>query len=281
MGAEEKETDVASALPPTLPVAQEALETLCHAMAVERLVIFLDYDGTLTPIVPRPEDAHLPPEMRTALASLAHRCPVAIVSGRDLVDVQARVNLPALYYAGSHGFEISGPAGLHDIYEPAHAFLDALDDAESMLQLNLSACTGVQLERKHFTMAIHYRHVPEAQVDTVLEIVAAVQQAFPTLRQTGGKKVVELRPALEWDKGTALFWLLDVMGMVRDTVVPVYIGDDVTDEDAFVAIRQQGVGILVADEPRQTAARYYLPHTRAVHAFLTTLATMEPRSAQP
>ncbi len=280
MGALEKDTDVVGAVQPALPSAQIALDTLCHAMARGRLVIFLDYDGTLTPIVPRPEDAHLPPDMHTALADLARRCPVAIVSGRDLKDVQTRVDLTSLYYAGSHGFEIAGPEGLHDIYEPARAFLDALDDAESMLQIRLSDCAGVQLERKHFTIAIHYRHVQETKVSTVLDMVSSVQQAFPTLRQTGGKKVLELRPQLEWDKGTALYWLLDVMGMKRDTVLPVYIGDDVTDEDAFSAIQQQGVGILVADEPRQTAARYQLPNTQAVHDFLTMLATMEPEDPQ-
>ncbi len=264
----------------SLPSAQEALGTLSQAMAGKRLVIFLDYDGTLTPIVPRPEDAHLPADMRTALAALAHCCPVAIVSGRDLMDVQARVDLPSLYYAGSHGFEIAGPEGLHDFYAPAHTFLATLDEAESLLQLRLSDCAGVQLERKHFTIAIHYRHVPEADVSTVLDIVSTVQELCPTLRHTGGKKVVELRPLLDWDKGTTLFWLLEVMGMERDTTLPVYIGDDVTDEDAFVAIRQHGVGILVADEPRQTAARYHLPHTQAVHDFLTTLATMDPKDAQ-
>lgn len=280
MGEQEKDVDIVSTVQPSLPSAQEALDTLRHAMAGKRLVIFLDYDGTLTPIVPRPEDAHLPPDMRTALAGLAHRCPVAIVSGRDLVDVQARVDLTSLYYAGSHGFEIAGPEGLHDIYEPARAFLDVLDGAESMLQIKLSECAGVQLERKHFTIAIHYRHVYEAKVSTVLDIVSTVQQAFPTLRQTGGKKVVELRPRLDWDKGTALFWLLDVMGMERDTVLPVYIGDDVTDEDAFAAIRQQGVGILVADEPRQTAAHYQLPNPQEVHDFLTMLGTTDQEDAQ-
>ncbi len=258
-----------------LPSAFSQLDAI-RAMRTDRsLVIFLDYDGTLTPIVPRPEDAVLSNSMRAGLVNLAQRYHVAIVSGRGLKDVREKVALETLYYAGSHGFEIAGPGGLHAVYQPAQAFLADLDLAEQALRDQFLSVSGTQVERKQFAIAVHYRHTAEVEVPTILEGLAAVQHRYPRLQRTGGKKVFELRPDLEWNKGTALFWLLDSMGVERANVFPIYIGDDVTDEDAFLALQQEGLGILVADTPRPTAAQYQLAHTDAVGQFLRALADME------
>ncbi len=261
-------------VPAPLPSALDHLEAIRQTSAHKQLVIFLDYDGTLTPIVPRPEDANLAETMRAVLGDLARTQTVAIVTGRDLQDVQRRVALDTIYYAGSHGFEIAGPNGLHDIYAPVHDFLSALDAAETALCERLHGIPGAQVERKHFAIAIHYRRVSASATSSIHTAVEAVQQAHPSLRQTGGKKVFELRPTLDWHKGTALFWLLDAMGLARDAVLLVYIGDDVTDEDAFAALPREGIGILVAEQPRQTAARYQLASTEQVGTFLMALTKM-------
>jgi len=262
-----------------LPDASGCLDDMIRMAGRRPIVVFLDYDGTLTPIVSRPEDANLSMSMRTVLEKLAERCMVAVVSGRDLADVRERVHLDPLYYAGSHGFEIAGPNGFHEVYGPARTFLAALDQAERALHERLEPLPGVQVERKHFAIAVHVRRARDEDVPTVVAAVNAVHQQHTGLRQTEGKKVFELRPDLDWNKGTALFWLLDTMGLERDAVLPLYIGDDVTDEDAFVALRDTGVGIVVTEgAPRPTAARYALANTESVRTFLTSLTATRTRS---
>src|SRR5690606_15157717 len=99
--------------PRALPSALEHLDEIAQWWSDRPLAVFLDYDGTLTPIVPHPADAFLTPEMRRMIAALAERFPVAVISGRDRPDVAARVGLGTLYYAGSHGLDIAGPSVSH------------------------------------------------------------------------------------------------------------------------------------------------------------------------
>ena len=255
-----------------LPSALTQLDAIRAASAGRSRVIFLDYDGTLTPIVSRPEDAVLTGQMRSVLVELVQRGPVAIVSGRGLQDVRAKVDLEALYYAGSHGFEIAGPGGLHEIYQPAEVFLADLDQAELALRRNITTRRGTQVERKPFSIAVHYRHVDDENIPSILAAVEAVQGDYPKLRRTGGKCVVELRPDLAWHKGTVLFWLIERMGLTRADMFPIYLGDDVTDEDAFVALKQDGIGILVSETPCETAAQYCLANPDEVYDFLMALS---------
>jgi trehalose-phosphatase len=266
----------------SLPGALEHVEDLVSAAGQKRLVIFLDYDGTLTPIVARAEDAHLSSSMRATLIELARTFPVAIVSGRDVEDVRRHVALQHLYYAGSHGFEITGPHGFHRVHEAAETFLGDLDQAEVALRQQLDRIAGAWVERKRFAIAVHFRQVSQGHEEAVAAMVTEVQQAHPRLRQTGGKKVFELRPSLDWHKGKALFWLLDVMELAPEAVWPLYIGDDVTDEDAFRVLRHIGVGIVVIeDSDHATAARYALADTQAVRTFLQTLISRAARGRQP
>lgn len=233
--------------------------------------LFLDYDGTLTPIVERPEDAELSPQMRAALRRLAGRCPLAVVSGRDLDDVRERVGLDDIWYAGSHGFDLTGPGGRREAYPGGEALRPALAGAEDLLRRRLAGIDGCRVEHKRYGVAVHYRQVAAGDVPRVRETVEAVAAAYPGLRRTGGKKVLELRPDVDWDKGRALGWLIDALGLSPEVPL-VYIGDDETDEDAFRALGPDGTGILVAERPRETAARYRLPDPEAVRALLETLA---------
>src|SRR5690606_18525987 len=138
--------------------------------------------------------------MRARIRDLAALCPVAIVSGRDRADVARLVGLDSLIYAGSHGFDISGPDGLRKEHERAAAFLPALDRAERQLQLAVGDVAGALVERKRFAIAVHYRLVAAESVDRVEEAVDAALKANPELRKTYGKKVFELRPRIDWDK---------------------------------------------------------------------------------
>jgi trehalose-phosphatase len=243
-------------------------ELLLREAAGRRLALFLDYDGTLTPIVERPEDAVLAAPMREALRRVAQRCAVAIVSGRDLEDVRARVGIEGLSYAGCHGFEIAGPRGSR-VHAAAAAAAPQLGAAADMVAHDTRGLPGVQLERKRFTLAVHYRRARESDVHAVREAVARAQARHPALRVTEGKKVLELQPDVDWDKGRAVLWLIDTLQL--QGALPVYIGDDVTDEDAFRALAGRGVGIAVQEAPRPTAARYVLPDPDAVRELLSAL----------
>jgi trehalose 6-phosphate phosphatase len=244
-----------------------AIETWCEGCSV---AVFLDYDGTLTPIVARPGDAHLSEDMRAMVRALAERAPVAIISGRDREDVEARVRVDGVFYAGSHGLDIRGPGHQKTLPE-ARAVVEDVDAAERGLGVELGNVPGVVLERKPFSLAVHYRMV-ERDADVAL-VAAAVERwaAQSRLRKRAGKKVLELEPAVPWDKGRAVRWLMEVLGLdARETRV-LYIGDDETDEDVFAVLGRQGLGIRVGEAVAATLADYRLRDPGEVQAFLAWL----------
>ncbi|MGE5488099.1 MAG: trehalose-phosphatase [bacterium] len=259
-----------------LPSAFGQLARINTLASRQKLVVFLDYDGTLTPIVARPEDAVLSAEMREAVRGLASRCTVAVISGRDLSDVRALVGLDELFYAGSHGFEIAGPPGWGPHHEIGAEFLPVLAELERELSAALSAAPGAQLQRKRYSIAAHYRNVQRpGDEELVRRAVAAAIEHRPNLRISAGKKVLEIQPAIDWNKGKAVLWLLEAMNLDPCSTLPLYIGDDTTDEDAFRAVRERGVAILVREEPRLTLANYALEDTGEVRRFIEALARAE------
>ena len=216
--------------------------------------VFFDYDGTLTPIVERPEQAILPSLTRARLRRLSDRCPVTIVTGRDVKVVREFVQLEQLGYAGCHGLDIEGPVGSGLRYEAAVGLLPVLEEAESDLRYRLAGITGAIVERKRYGISTHYRLVDPEESVRVDMAVREVSRAHPELRREGGKKVFELRPDVAWDKGAAVVWMLKKLS--RPTASATYIGDDETDEHAFNVLAASGVPIVVAHDDRQTAARY-------------------------
>ena len=255
-----------------IPSALENIHQI--ARRHDRLAVFLDYDGTLTPIVSRPEDAWLADSMRQTLRSLAARVPVAILSGRDLDDVRGRVLVDGIVYAGSHGFDIAGAGGLRR--ELGAAYLPVLDAAEAELREALDDIPGAQLERKHFSVAAHYRNVNENDAVRVALAVDAVAARHRELRRMDGKKVYELLPDIDWNKGKAALWLLETLQLERGNALPIFIGDDRTDEDAFCALEKRGIGILVSEQSPETAASYWLKNPDEVERFLRELIARSP-----
>lgn len=250
-----------------LPNAIERIPEIVGSARDRRLAVFLDYDGTLTPIVDRPQDAVLSRSMRDAVARLAQVCIVGIISGRDLDDVRERVGLPDLYYAGSHGFDIRGPGVERQLGSEAKP---ALDRAAAALRERLKDVDGAIIETKRFSLAVHYRLVAAEQVQLVSDAADAALE--PELKRFDGKKVIEIQPKMDWHKGKALMTLLETLKLDETSAMPLYIGDDTTDENAFRAIRDFGVGIVVRDELYETAASYALPDTQQVEQFLADLA---------
>ena len=237
-----------------------------------RPAVFLDYDGTLTPIVARPELAVLSDEVRNVLEELASRVPVVIVSGRDRADVAGLVRIEDLVYAGSHGFDITGPQGLQMEAEKAGAFLPAIEAAGEELDKRLASVPGSQVERKRFAISVHYRNVAEEHVAQVERIVDEVLPAHEGLEKRGGKMVFELRPTIDWDKGKAVRWLLGALRLDGPEILPIYVGDDLTDEDAFRELTGDGVGIVVGRPDRPTFAQFGLEDIGEVEQFLRQLS---------
>lgn len=240
--------------------------------------VFLDYDGTLTPIVDRPDQAVLSEEMKGTLRELADAWPTTVVSGRGREDVTALVGLRGINYAGSHGFDIAGP----DIGGPQLQVRPDLEPvvagAAEELRRRTARTPGVLVEDKKFAVAVHYRLVDPSRIPEVEAAVDGVLCGRRELKKAGGKMVFELRPAMDWDKGKAVLWLLEALGLDRPDVLPLYLGDDETDEDAFGALEERGLGIVVTEIPRPTVARYSLQDVEEVRELLRRLAAVATES---
>lgn len=262
-----------------LPSALDAIQEFTRGAKGKRLAVFLDYDGTLSPIVDRPELAIMSEEMRATVKALADHSTVAIISGRDRRDVEQLVNLDSLFYAGSHGFDIAGPHDWHVQHEPGAQYLPLIDRAEKALREALSGVKGAIVERKKYSVAVHYRLVADDGVKTVQDAVHAVLSHQSELRKMEGKKIYELQPRIDWDKGKAVLWLLEALDLHKTAVLPLYLGDDITDEDAFKALMNVGVGIVVGDDARRTIAHYALKNPDEVQNFLQRLiASLQSKS---
>jgi len=257
------------------PSAIGAWAALHHEIEGRRPVLFLDYDGTLTPIVSRPELAVLSDERRALLKRVAARIPTAIISGRGRRDVKDLVGIPELAYAGSHGFDILGPDGTSVDHAVADWIEPLISRTAAELKPKLESIDGVVIEEKGFSLAVHYRLADETLVPKVEAAVDAAVSMDGRLKKASGKRVFELRPDVDWDKGKALLFLLEALDLDRSDVVPIYIGDDVTDEDAFGVLEGWGVGILVSEVPRTTKAAYWMQAPWEVYAFLGRLIDRE------
>lgn len=240
--------------------------------------VFLDYDGVLTPIVDRPEDAVMSDDMRTTVRSLATRCPVCIITGRDRAVAQQLMGVDDLVVAGSHGFDIWTPRQGSITDDRVAGYLDLITEVTDRLRDDVGSIPGVRIEPKRASVAVHYRLAAPQDRDRVAKSVQKLLAEHPDeVALTPGKMVYEIKPNVDWDKGKAVLHLIDVLGL-GDDVMPLYLGDDITDEDAFGALRDRGIGIFVgrADDPevsdRETAAQFVLESVDEVQRFLTGLA---------
>ncbi|MBV8180767.1 MAG: trehalose-phosphatase, partial [Mycobacterium sp.] len=257
----------------TLPDALQSYSQIAAVAAARRLAVLLDFDGTLSAIVDDPDAATLVAGAADALKALAAQCDVAVLSGRDLADLVPRIGQAGIWYAGSDGFELTAPDGTRRHNKTAEAAIGVLEHLATELRDRLALFDGVRVEHKRFAVAVHYRN---AALEAVRQVTGAVHTVAQRsgLRVTNGRKVVELRPNIAWDKGKVLEWLLHRVSDA-DSVLPIYIGDDLTDEDAFDAVRHHGIGIIVRhgeDGDRPSAARFALDGPDAVREFIERLA---------
>lgn len=258
----------------SLPSALQSIDEIEQRIRSKRVVVFLDYDGTLTPIVSRPELAVFSDETRRVVSELATRCAVVVVSGRDRSDVQSLVAIDHISFVGSHGFDIVGPDGKEKPHPKSIGLPPILDDLEDALQRRFNDVPGVRLQRKKYSLSVHYRGVPDNRVSKLERIVDGEIAARKEIRKTHGKKVFEIQPQIDWHKGKAVLYLLELLGLDGPAGIPIYVGDDITDENAFLAIRERGIGVHVMDGVVTTAAHYTLANPDEVRRFLQTLTNI-------
>ena len=246
-----------------------------------RIFLALDYDGTLVPIAPSPSEARPSPELLAILAQLSKdpTLTVAIVSGRPLSDLCALISVPGLTYIGTHGAELCTANGDIRQLVPTGVLTMTVARLQRELLPLFAHVPGLLLENKRFALALHYRLAsPEVEEWAIGQFVAVVQDHLRkglALEIVYGKKVVEVRQ-IGINKGHALRTLL---ATALPMTLPIYIGDDQTDEDAFQFLDGRGITILVADRPRPTAAHYLLSNPREVLRFLMSLHAL--RSSSP
>lgn len=253
-----------------IPRALSRLDKIEAAARGKRLFVALDFDGTLVPVNNDPEAVEISSEMKKRLKNLAMRCHVAILTGRDLGDIRERVGLEELFYSGSHGFEIVGPSESGLSLEVGKEFLPALDSAMESLSALIEKIPGAMLQRKRFSISVHYRLVAESFVPALKDAVDSVVKELDGLVTRSDKKAIEILPGMEWNKGSALLWLLEAVGMGPENSFAISIGDDITDEDTFRAVKGWGAGIIVTETepPQATFADYRLASTVEAGRFI-------------
>ncbi|KAK4486400.1 hypothetical protein RD792_009074 [Penstemon davidsonii] len=278
------------------PSALNSFKIIMNRARNRKLVMFLDYDGTLSPIVDDPDRAFMSSNMRSAVKSVAKYFPTAIISGRSRDKVYELVGLTELYYAGSHGMDIMFPAkdimsGNHlicvkstdsegkevNLFQPASEFITMINEVFRTFVKITKDIKGAKVENHKFCVSVHYRNVDENSWPVIAQLVHDILKDYPRLRLTHGRKVLEVRPVIDWDKGKAVEFLLESLGFSNQgDVLPIYIGDDRTDEDAFKVLRKEdrGYGILVSAVPKESNAFFSLRDTSEVQDFLDFLVRM-------
>lgn len=246
----------------------QAIEQIGNRLDASPLALMLDIDGTLAPIAPTPALAHIPPATRLVLERLAALpgVVVALVSGRAADDARRMGAIPGAWVIGNHGYELMSPQGDVTVRTDAATFEEAIAEAARRLA-GIEMIEGALLEDKRWTLSVHYRNVAHDVAD--LENRARAVAADLGLRVTDGKKVVELRPPIDVDKGTAALEFAARHALPAGVVL--YAGDDRTDEDAFRALRPTGRAVTLqigSEESDGTDAEFVLRSPAELHELL-------------
>ena len=240
------------------------------------IMLFLDFDGTLAAIVDHYKSATILRESKMLLKQIAKipECFVTVVSGRALVDVKKRVGLKNIFYAGNHGLEVAGPGINYTLFVEADV-KRRLRKMHADLVRSVGRIKGVLIENKGLTLSVHYRRV--ADKDFIAFEQVFLECVWPYIKDqridiSEGKKVFEIKPDVEWNKGSAVLWFIKHLrkNNRRQKFLPIFIGDDVTDETVFVALKDKGLCIRVGCR-KTSSAQYCLENINQVARFLKTI----------
>lgn len=243
-------------------------------------MLLLDYDGTLIPIVEAPQGAVIPKETKELLQKLSKTsyCKIGIISGRSLEDIKKTVGINGIIYAGNHGLEIEGPKIKFES-QVSPRLKSVIRSIVKEMRHQLSDIKGVLIEDKGLTLSIHYRLVDQKDMPALKRTVSETINPYAArgkIKINSGKKVYEIKPPVQWDKGKVVLWLMARQQFTagEERFLPIYIGDDITDEDAFRALKRKGLTIFVG-ESRSSNADYYLKNTEEVTKFLRLISEIK------
>ena len=232
------------------------------------LFLFLDYDGTLTPIVSRPDLALCPSGVKRHLEKLRDlpRVSLAVISGRSIEDVRDKIGVSGITYVGNHGLEVENLAGRYkNILGSARK--KELERITQNLQNSLEKIPGILFEDKGPILSVHYRNVPKEFFAKILQIIEAeLQQWRKRWKMASGKKVLEIQPNINFNKGKAVKEIL--RSFPSPELLPIYVGDDQTDEDAFRVLKAKGISVFVGMSKLSSGADFFLKGPDEVEEFL-------------
>jgi trehalose 6-phosphate phosphatase len=243
------------------------------------ILLLSDFDGTLTPIVDKPELAMLSVDMRKLLEDLARQPKIAlgVISGRALTNLKTMVGIKDILYVGNHGIEIEGPV-LNFEFPGAAQKIPLLKILKSALDRSLALIAGVFVENKGFGLSVHYRLADEqktCEIENIVKKVVMEAVKAGLVVVISGKKVFEVRLKFNWSKGEAIKYLIKAFdkGSPDNGLYPMYFGDDQTDEDGFKVVNtfEAGLSVLIGEETQQSAAHYFLKSTEEFGEFLSVL----------
>ncbi|HOV97996.1 MAG TPA: trehalose-phosphatase [Bacteroidota bacterium] len=235
-----------------------------HIAHARSLILFLDYDGTLTPICSTPDAAVLSDETRRLLCRMetlpSTHC--VLITGRSMNDIQSLVRIPSMWIAANHGFHIRR-GKFEWVHPAAKNFSTARKQIMKTCNPLVRRFKGAWMEDKQYTLSIHYRLVAPSKVsDFKRKLLTLLQPYRPKIKLTRGKKVIEIRPPAEWGKGHAVNVILQRI-KVHQKPLLIAIGDDRTDEAMFQRIEGEGLTIRVGYS-QCTGAQYYVRSTEEV-----------------
>lgn len=239
------------------------------------LLLFMDYDGTLTPIVESPDRANLSVLMKRILEILVslRGIQLAVISGRSLKQLKSFVSIPALIHVGNHGLEVEGP-GIKHVFPGRVSVTALMEEISGCLKKAFKEIPEIIVEDKTYTLSVHYRQVKKENIEQNWSRLLKI--LFPYLEQsqillTQGKKVWEIRPATAWNKATAVLWLTNYFSSIepKRSFLSMYVGDDQADEACFALMGHGGFGVRVTEDPSEpTNAEYYLRNHNEFYEFL-------------
>ena len=237
------------------------------------ILLVCDFDGTLVGIKSTPQEVYLPQNVKQIITLLAKdkRNIFGIISGRPLSEIKKLVGINSIFYVGNHGFEIKLPKKKKFVHPQAKKATRFIKNLVKELKRELSAYKEILIEDKTYTLSVHYRNCPRSQIASLKRDVRSI--CLPLVKEgkikvTEGKKVIEIRPPIDWNKGEALLWIEEKIKSPKS--LTVYIGDDKTDEDAFAQVKK-GLSIFVGKKKEDSCAEFYLEKPKEVINFLKLL----------